>query len=106
MGYMQHSIAAKYAAWPSARFVRPAGREWERRLGLHSSLSFQRAATRHTILRPSRGGLVVTGWRPVTTRRNTPPSGLPRAAVTIRWTSGRLQAADRHSSLAAAPWRG
>ena len=102
---MQHSIAAQYAAWQSARFVRPAGREWERRLGLHSSLSFQRAATRLTILRPSPGGLVVTGWRPVTTRRNAPPSGLPRAAVTIRWTGGRPQA-DRRSSLAAAPWRG
>src|ERR1035437_9473815 len=102
---MQHSIAAKYAAWPSARFVRPAGREWERRLGLHSSLSFQRAAPRLTILRPSRGGLLATGWRPVTTRRNAPPSGLPRAAVAIRWTGGRPQA-DRRSSLAAAPWRG
>jgi hypothetical protein len=103
---MQHSIAAKYAAWQSARFVRPVGREWERRLGLHSSLTFQRAATRLSILRPSRGGLLVTGWRPVTTRRNTPPSGLPRAAVTICWTGGRPRAADRRSSLAAAPWRG
>ena len=103
---MQHSIAAKYATWPSARFVRPAGREWERRLGLHSSLTFQRAATRLTILRPSRGGLVVPGWRPATTRRSAPSSGLPRAAVTIRWTGGRPQAADRRSSLAAAPWRG
>jgi hypothetical protein len=102
---MQHSIAAKYAAWPAARFVRPAGREWERRLGLHSSLSFQRAATRLTILRPSHGGLLVSGWRPVTARPSCPPSGLPRAAVTICWTGARPQA-DRRSSLAAAPWRG
>jgi hypothetical protein len=102
---MQHSIAARFAAWPAARFVRPAGREWERRLGLHSSLSFQRAATRLTILRPSHGGLVAPGWRPVTTRRNSPRNGLPRAAVTIRWIGGRPQA-DRTSSLAAAPWRG
>lgn len=102
---MQHSIAAKYAAWPAARFVRPAGREWERRLGLHSSIPFQRAATRLTILRPSRAGLLVSGWCPVTTRRDFPRSGLPRAAVTIRWTGARPQA-DRRSSLAAALWRG
>ena len=102
---MQHSIAARYLAWPAARFVRPAGREWERRLGLPSSLSFQRASTRQTILRPSHGGLLASGWRPVTTRPNSPRSGLPRAAVTIRWTGGRPQA-DRRSSLAAAPWRG
>jgi hypothetical protein len=102
---MQHSVAAKYVAWPAARFVRPASREWERRLGLHSSLSFQRAATRLTILRPSRGGLVTTGWRPATAHRNAPSSGLPRAAVTIRWSGGRPQA-DRRSILAAAPWRG
>lgn len=101
---MQHSIAAKHAAWPAARFVRPASREWERRLGLHSGLQFQRAATRLTIPRPSHGGLVVTGWRPVTARLASPRAGLPRAAVTIRWTGGRPQA-DRRSSPAAAPWR-
>jgi hypothetical protein len=101
---MQHSLAAKLAPWSAARFVRPAGREWERRLGLHSSLSFQPAATRLTILRPSHGGLQVTGWRPVTTRPSSPRNGRPRAAVTIRWTGGRPQA-DRRSSLAAAPWR-
>ena len=102
---MQHSIAAKYVAWPAARFVRPAGREWERRLGLYSSLSFQRASTRLTILRPWHDGLQVTGWRPVTTHRNAPSSGIPRAAVTIRWTGGRPQA-HRCAILAAAPWRG
>ena len=102
---MQHSIAAKYEAWPAARFVRPAGREWERRLGLHSSLSFQRASTRQTILRPSHGGLQISGWRPVTARGSAPRSGLVRAAVTIHWAGGRPQA-DRRSSLAEAPWRG
>jgi len=102
---MQHRIAAKYAAWPAARYVRPAGREWERRLGLHSGLSFQRAATRLTILRPSHGGLQVTGWRPVTARRDAPRSGIVRAAATMHWAGGRPRA-DRRSSLAAAPWRG
>jgi 8-oxo-dGTP pyrophosphatase MutT (NUDIX family) len=89
---MQHSIAAKYAAWPAARFVRPAGREWERRLGLHSSLTFQRAATRLTILRPSRGGLVVPGWRPATTRRSAPterPAPCCRDDPLDRWPAAR-----------------
>ncbi len=102
---MQHSIVAKYVAWPAARFVRPGGREWERRLGLHSSLSFQREAVRRTILRPSHGGLQIADWRPATVHRGGPWSGLPRAAVTIRWSGGRPQA-DRRSNLAAAPWRG
>ena len=31
---MQHSIAAKYAARPAARFVQPSSRARERRLGL------------------------------------------------------------------------
>src|SRR5664280_967309 len=102
---MQHSIASRYVAWPAASFASSGGREGERRLGLHSGLTFQRAATRLTILRPSHGGLLVTGWRPATVRRDSPRSGLPRAAVTIRWSGGRPQA-DRMSSLAAAPWRG
>ncbi|MGD0017839.1 MAG: hypothetical protein ABSD62_01160 [Candidatus Limnocylindrales bacterium] len=104
---MQHSIAAKYAARPAACFVRPAGRERERRLGLHASLSFQRAATRVTILRPSHGGLHMSGWRPVDAARSrTPLSGVVRPAVTICWAGlGRLRA-ERRSILAPAPWRG
>ena len=103
---MKQSIAAKYTAWPAARFVRPAGREWERRLGLHSALSFRRAATRRTILRPSHGGLQVTGWRPVTTRRSAPRSGVVRAAHVISWVGAGRPLAHRRSSLAPAPWRG
>jgi hypothetical protein len=102
---MQQSISARYAARPVARFVHPAGREWERRLGLHSSLSFQRASTRLTILRPSRGGLQVGCWRPVAARGSSPRTGIVRPAVTIHWAGGRPQA-DRRPSPAAAPWRG
>jgi hypothetical protein len=103
---MKQSTATKHAAWSSARFVRPATREWERRLGLHSSLTFQRASTRQTILRPSHDGLQSTGWSPVTTRRSAPQSGLVRASIKIHWTGlGRPQA-DRRSSLAPASWRG
>jgi hypothetical protein len=104
---MQHSIAAKYAARSAACFVRPAGRERERRLGLHASLTFQRAATRVTILRPSRGGLHLSGWRPVTTtRQSAPRSGVVRPSITICWAGLGRPRADRRSSLAPAPWRG
>ena len=104
---MQHSIAAKYAARPAAFFVRPAGRERERRLGLHASLSFQRAATRVTILRPSHGGLHMSGWRPVASALSrSHRSGVVRPAVTIRWAGLGRPRADRRSSLAPAPWRG
>jgi hypothetical protein len=103
---MNQSNAAKHAAWSSARFIRPVTREWERRLGLHSSLTFQRASTRQTILRPSHGGLQVTGWRPVTTRPSVAQSGLVRASVSIHWAGAGRPQADRRSSLAPASWRG
>jgi hypothetical protein len=104
---MQHSIAAKYAARPAAVFARPAGRERERRLGLHASLNFQRAATRVTILRPSHGGLHMSGWRPVTAADSrTPRSGVIRPAITIRWAGLGRQRTERRSILAPAPWRG
>src|SRR2546422_577624 len=47
---MQHSIAAKYAARPAARFVRPSARVRERRLGLRVNGSFQPASARATVL--------------------------------------------------------
>jgi hypothetical protein len=103
---MQHSIAAKYAARPAACFVRPAGSERERRLGLHASLSFQRAAARRTILRPSHGGLHMSGWRPVASIRAGGRSGVVRPAVSISWAGLRRSRADRRAILAPAPWRG
>jgi len=104
---MQHSIAAKYAAWPAARFARSAGRERERRLGLRAGLTFQRAATRVVISRPLRVGLHMSGWRPATqVRPGTPRSGVVRPAVTIRWAGFDRPRADRRSSLAPASWRG
>ena len=48
---MQHSIAAKYAARPAARFVRPSARARERRLGLRPSPAFIAAPGARTVLR-------------------------------------------------------
>ena len=47
---MQRSITARYASRPAASFVRTVGNGRERRLGLHSSLTFQRAESRLTVL--------------------------------------------------------
>ena len=47
---MQHSIAAKYAARPAARFVRPSPRARERRLGLRPAATFRPATRRATVL--------------------------------------------------------
>ena len=66
---MQHSIAAKYAARPAARFVRPSSRTRERRLGLRPSGSLQPAAARATVLRrPDVAPLthLRAGWRAIT----------------------------------------
>ena len=103
---MKQSTAVKHAAWSSARFIRPATREWERRLGLHSGLTFQRASIRQTILRPSHGGLKVAGWSPAALPHSAPQSGLIRASVKIHWAGVGRPQADRRSSLAPASWRG
>jgi len=95
---MQRTITAKFVAWPSARFVRPAGREWERRLGLHSCLSFQRAAARPTVLYPLRAA--AADWSPAESAHKGPRTGLVRHSV-----AATTRAAS-HSNLAAAPWRG
>ncbi len=106
---MQRSIAAKYAARPTARFVRPSGRERERRLGLRPILSFQPAAGHQTVLRRAdRGklaGLHAT-WRAIRPALpNRPFSGLPRPVVVFRWTRFGTSRSDRPSSAAPAPWR-
>jgi hypothetical protein len=104
---MQHSIAAKYAARPAARFVRPVGLGRERRLGLRPGLSYQRATTRVQLARLSHGGLHLSGWRPVSPlRRGLPVSGVLRPAVAIHWTGTAGSTADRRACLAPASWRG
>ena len=48
---MEHSIAAKYAARPAARSVRPSARTRERRLGLRVTGTFRASEGRATVLR-------------------------------------------------------
>ena len=107
---MQHSIAAKYAARPAARFVRPSARTRERRLGLRPSGSLVPAAARATVLRrPDVAPLthLRAGWRAITPATGaTSTGGDLRPVVQMRWaTSVRTGTAGR-SSAASAPWRG
>jgi hypothetical protein len=100
---MQRTITAKYVAWPSARFVRPAGRESERRLGLHSSLSFQRASVRRACPRPLCAASA--DWSPALSGRQV-RTGIVRSSVTVHWVDAGNPTPANHSSLAPAPWRG
>ena len=102
---MQHSIAARYAAWP-ARFVHPSARARERRLGLSPSSAFIAAPGAPD--RPAPPG-----------RR--PADGAPRAVARARRSSpcasrrerparaGRADAVDQLDPVgrdrAARPWR-
>jgi hypothetical protein len=105
---MEHSIAAKYAARPAARFVRPSARTRERRLGLRMTGTFRAAAGRATVLRRADLGPLArmrASWRairPAVPQR--PVTGRPRPQVTMIWPrSGRARSAGR-SSAASAPW--
>ena len=105
---MEHSIAAKYAARPAARFVRPSARTRERRLGLRVTGTFRATAGRATVLRRadlSPLARMRASWRairPALSRR--PVTGRPRPQVTMVWPrSGRTGSAGR-SSAAPAPW--
>jgi hypothetical protein len=102
---MQHSIAARYAAWP-ARFVHPAARARERRLGLRSSAAFVAAPTGRTVLfRPDVGPLTAlrAPWRSLTIATTPPrPSGRIRPTVRMEWTSLTRSGGPRRSTVAPA----
>jgi hypothetical protein len=110
MRAMEHSIAAKYAARPAARFVRPSSRARQRRLGLHATGTFQPAPDRATVLRTVDLGPLLAmraatrTIQPARSRRAA--AGTPRPVVTMNWArSGRTGATHRRSA-AMAPWRG
>jgi hypothetical protein len=104
---MQHSIAAKYAARPLARFVTPTARARMPRLGLRAFGSFQPAPSRATVLRRgdfSPYAALRSSWRAITPARVTRPSmGVLRPLVTMRWANAGRVRDDR--AAAAAPWR-
>ena len=107
---MERSIAAKYAARPAARFVRPSARARERRLGLRAAGSFQAASTRPTVLRRPGGSVLARlrgGWRAFRAARPAarPTAGRGPSSRCTGPRSGRA-GADRRSSAATAPWRG
>jgi hypothetical protein len=104
---MQHSIAAKYAARPAARFVRPSTRARERRLGLRSSGTFQPASARQTVLRQADLSPLVqlrATWRAVHVARPHRPSGQLHPAAGMRWAGSGAPGTARRSSAASAPW--
>lgn len=105
---MEHSIAARYAARQTARFVSPSAKARERRLGLRGAVSFQPASARLTVLHQPGGSVLARlrgDWRAI---RAAPPrrtDGQPRPAVAMRWTGSDPTATTRRSSAATAPWR-
>jgi hypothetical protein len=105
---MDHSIAAKYAARPAARFVRPSTRVRERRLGLRPSGSFTAPGLRSTVLHGpevARLARLRASWRaihPAVARRQR--SGRPRPLVTMEWARSGRAGAVRRPGAASAPW--
>jgi len=107
---MERSIAARYAARPSARFATPSTRDRERRLGLRGTGSFQPASARLTVLqRPGEGILAQLrgDWRAVRAAQpRRAADGHVRPSVGFRWTGFTASGSTRRSSAATAPWRG
>ena len=102
---MQHSIAARFAAWP-AHFVHPSARARERRLGLNPGYAFVAASPRRTVLRrPDAGPLTAlrAPWRSLTVSPARPlRSGRPHHAATMSWTSTHRAGGPHRSSVAPA----
>ncbi len=105
---MQHSIAAKYAARPTARFVRSSPRARERRLGLRTT-TFQAASSHQTALRRTDLGPYVqlrASWRAIQPARSHTGSrsGRLRPVVTFHWMRLGQPVGRNRSSAVSAPW--
>jgi hypothetical protein len=100
---MQHSIAARFAAWP-ARFVHPSARARERRLGLHPASAFVAAGGRQaTLSRPDMGPLTAlrAPWRSMIIPASVHSgSGRVRRTADMHWTSSARGGGHRRSSVA------
>ncbi|HEX5589834.1 MAG TPA: hypothetical protein VFX65_06055 [Candidatus Limnocylindrales bacterium] len=103
---MEHSIAAKYAARPAARFPRPSSRTRERRLGLRAAVAFRATGWRPTVLRQpdlSSYARLRAGSRSLTpTRTRRPATGRPHPVVSMTWSRS---VPPGRSSAVTAPWR-
>ena len=102
---MEHSITARYAARPAARFPRASSGSRQRRLGLASGRAFSPAPTRLTVLlhdQPSPLAHIRRDARSIAaTRPIRYSSGHLRPAFSLTWGSP----VPRHRSAYAAPWR-
>ena len=107
---MQHSIAAKYAARPAARFVRPSTRLRERRLGLRAVGSFHAAPPRATVLRRMDLPPLVrlrANWRAVRPARPARRvGGRIGPVVSMSWARFGRSGGGRRSGAASTPWPG
>lgn len=107
---MEHSIAAKYAARPAARFVRPSARHRQRRLGLGVIGSFSPSPNRATVLRTTDLGPLVAlraasrTLRAARARRGV--TGPPRPITAMHWARVGPAGASRRPGAAVAPWQG
>jgi hypothetical protein len=106
---MEHSIAAKYAARPAARFVRASARHRERRLGLRANDTFRSSTSRATVLHLAHVAPLAhlrADWRAIRpSKRRRSDHGQPRPLVTMHWARSARTEAPRRSSAASAPWR-
>lgn len=107
---MQRSIAARYAAHPTARFATVVPRAREPRLGLDRHVRFRTVSDRPTLLRrPDLAPLAMlrADWRAVTPARGRrAPTTLIGPGTPVHWASHGVRPAGRRPRAAAAPWRG
>jgi hypothetical protein len=104
---MHHSIAARFAARPAARFPRPSARVRERRLGLRSTAAFRAAPALPTVLRSADLGPLAqlrAGWLAVTPARSTRHATGRLRPSPMAWTRSAGSRSHRPSAVAA-PWR-
>jgi len=108
MSSMQHSIAAKYAARPAARFVRTSTQARERRLGLRSAVTFRAVPARPTVLRHADLSPLLRLRTSSRSVKTAPPrlasGGRLRPVVSMRWSRPSGPAQEIRSSAASAPW--
>jgi hypothetical protein len=104
---MGQSIAAKYAARPAARFVRPSSRARERRLGLGAQATFSATSSAQTVLRDLETGpyaRLLAGRRGPRPAKPISRAFGARPAVSMHWARSARSGSGRRPSAAAAPW--